>query len=160
MGVIKMSKKRKIQLGIILTCIIALIAFLLFYIGSMIFDYYKLREKSEQTVTEFNELYEQEGKQVILFASPYCHFCQEFKPILEEISKEKSFSFYYFNTSSVLGKEMEKIIDKLELNIKGVPHLIVIENKKLLGEQSGKKSKEETIKYLEKVGMIKEEVAE
>ena len=94
MGVIKMSKKRKIQLGIIITCIIALIAFLLFYIGSMIFDYYKLREKSEQIVTEFNELYEQESKQVILFASPYCRFCQEFKPVLEEIAHEKNFKFY------------------------------------------------------------------
>ena len=155
-----MNKKRKIQLGIIIVCIVALMALLLFYIGSMIFDYYKLQEKSKEIVAEFNELYEKDGKQVILFASPYCHFCQEFKPILEEIANENNFTYYYFDTSSVLNKEMNKIINSLNLNIKGVPHLIVMENKKLLGEQSGKNDKNETINFLKQNGIINEEVVE
>lgn len=154
-----MSKKRKIQLGIIITCIIVLIALLLFYVGSMIFDYYKLKDKSKEIVLEFNELYEKEEKQVILFASPYCHFCKEFKPMLDELASEKNFTFYYFDTSSVLSKEMNEIINKLNLNIKGVPHLAVIENKKLLGEQSGKKEKDETINFLKETGIIKDEVS-
>ena len=155
-----MTKKQKVQLGIIYTCIIILILIVVAYVISCIYDYVKLREDSKQIVTEFNEIYESEEKQTILFASPYCHFCQEFKPLLETIAKENNFEFYYFDTSSIMDDKMQEIINKLDLNINGVPHLTVIENKKILGEQSGAHNKETTIKFLIEMGVIKKEVSE
>ena len=155
-----MSKKHKIQLGIIWTCIIALAAIIIIYVASFVIDYVKLQENSKKIVTEFNEIYESSERKVVLFAASYCHFCQEFKPLLEEIAKENNFEFYYFDAGSVVKDEMNNIIDKLDLGINGVPHLAVIENKKLVGEQSGKRDKETTIKFLKETGIIKEEVSE
>lgn len=149
-----MTKKQKVQLAIIWICIITMIAMILIYIASVVIDIYQKHERGKQTVLEFNELYETEEKQVILFATPYCPFCQETKPLLETIAQENKFEIYYFDTSVVPKDEMNNIIDKLELNIKGVPHLVVIENKKLVGELSGKRDKETTIKFLTDTGII------
>lgn len=152
-----MDPKRKKQLIIIYAFIIALSLFLVSYVAYEVFNYYEFKQGSEEIVTTFNEIYESSEKEVVLFAAPYCKFCQKFKPVLTEIADENNFKFYYFDTSAVFDSEMQKIIDKIGLNLNGIPHLAVIDSKKVIAEQSGNVSKEQTIEFLKEAGIIKEE---
>ena len=67
-----MNKKSKIQLTIIITLMILLIVFLLYEVGYYIYNYVEVKNKRNQIMAEFTEIYEKEGTHIILFASPSC----------------------------------------------------------------------------------------
>lgn len=158
------KKKKSTKVKLELTGIILFIAALIIGFGYLgykfvvvpIINYKNIVATGEKTVKEFDKIYESEGEQVILFASPYCPHCKVFKPVLEEIAKENKFEFYLFDAYNIADKDMESVLKKLDISISGVPHLIVIKDKKVLAEQSGSRDKETTIEFLKKAGVIKE----
>lgn len=153
-----MDKKRKVLLGLIITVIVLLIGFIVYYVGSFVVNYVNLTKDSKKIIAEFNEIYESDEKQVILFARPTCAYCKKFVPILDEIKKEENIDYYYLNVSSLTKKDLNLIIDKLSVKLNGVPHLILLENKKILGEISGYNKKETVIELFKKTGVIKGDV--
>ena len=153
-----MNKKSKIQLTIIITLMILLIVFLLYEVGYYIYNYVEVKNKRNQIMAEFTEIYEKEGTHIILFASPSCKWCKKFVPILDEIVNENHLSYYYFDISSIYDSDMKSIKEKLDINFSGIPHLFVINEKKLIGEQSGAQEKDETIKFFENIGVIGGEI--
>ena len=153
-----MDKKRKLLLGLIITVIVLLIGFIIYYVGSFVINYINLTKDSKKIVTEFNEIYESDEKQVILFARPTCAYCKKFVPISDEIKKEENINYYYLNISSLTKKDLNMIIDKTGAKLNGVPHLVIIEKKKILGELSGYNKKETVIELFKKTGVIKGDV--
>ncbi len=153
-----MNKKRKIQLIIIVIFIILLTAFSIYQIGHTIYDYIDKSNKSSQIVDDFNEIYAKDGNQIILFASPFCKWCKQFVPVLDEISKENNFNYYYLDVSALFEKDLNKILEKLEIDFSSIPYLIILKNKKLVGDQTGFHEKDETLEFLKAMGIIEGEI--
>lgn len=152
-----MDKKRKIEFIAIMVAIVLLTIFLVYTLGKSIYDFVDRTNKSHQVVEKFNEIYQNEGTKIVLFASPKCRWCKKFIPILDEISKENDFKYIYLDVSSLFENDLNKIYEKLELEYEGIPHLIILNDQKVIGEQVGAEEKETTIELLKKVGVIKGE---
>lgn len=150
-----MSTKRKCLLALIITVIVLLVAFLAYMATTTIIGVVKVSKDSHKIVEKFEELYEMDGERVILFASPTCQFCQRLKPVLDEI---EGFSYHYLDVTGITQGDMDKITKKLEIKIKGIPHMVVLKEKEVVGELSGYKDKEKVIQFLEKTGVIKGDV--
>lgn len=153
-----MDKKRKLLLGVIITIMVLLIGFLIYYVTSSVISYVNISKNSKRIVSEFNELYESSEIEVILFASPTCNFCKKFVPILDEIKKEEKIDYYYLNVLNLTKGDLNKILEKINANFKGIPHLIILKNKKIIGEISGFTEKEKVLELLEKTEVIKGDV--
>ena len=149
-----MSKKRKRQYYFIIASIVILVLLMLYVIGSMVFDVIGKTKTSNKIVSEFNELYESDEVEIVLFASPTCKWCKQFVPILDELSKENDFKYYYFDMTEVFDNEFDKIEEKLDLEIKSIPKLVVIKDKQVIGEQTGAESKENTYEFLAKLNIV------
>ena len=149
-----MDKKKKRQYYFIVTCIVFLSLLIVYLIGSSIYDFVSKTKESHKILAEFNEKYESDETQVILFASPTCKWCKKFVPILDEIAKENDFKYYYLDVTKVFEADYGEIISKIDIKINGIPHLIVLKDKKVIGEQTGAESKENTIEFLKEHQVI------
>ena len=153
-----MSKKRKIQFIILVALMILLIIFLIYTLAKSIYEYTDRAKSSHKLVATFNEIYEKDGMEVILFASPSCKWCKKFVPILDEIAKENDFEYNYLDVTQLFQEDLEKIYEKLDIKYGGIPHLVVVENKKVLVDKIGAQEKDEAIEFLRKTGLIKGDV--
>ncbi len=153
-----MNKKRKVQLTIIVILMILLSSFLLYTLGKSIYDFVERTRKSEEIVEKFNEIYDIEGTKIILFASPTCKWCKQFVPVLDEIAEENNFKYEYLDVGSLFEDDLNNIYNKMNIKFEGIPHLVVINNKEVIGEQVGAQDKETTIELLRNVGIIEGDV--
>ncbi len=149
-----MSKKQKIEVGLIIVIMIFLVVFLAYYLFDTIHMYVKRVNNSSQIVEKVNEIYDKEGYQIILFASPTCSVCKKFVPILDEVVKENNLEYYYLDASSLLKEDLEKILMKINIDLNGVPHLAIINNKKIVIDKSGFQEKEKIIELFKQAGLL------
>ena len=152
-----MNKKQKLQLAILIILMALLLGFLIFKTTVFIKDYINQKKKSEEIVEEFNELYEKGDLQVILFASKYCAFCKKFIPVLDEIKNEYGIDYYQLDITEVFKDELKSIFDKLGVESKGVPYLVVLQDKKVIKDQRGAQTKEFMIEFFKELDLIKGE---
>ena len=153
-----MDKKRKIQLIAIIVLMIILIGFLIYTLGKSIYDFIDRNQKSAEVVEKFNEIYEKEGTKIVLFASPTCKWCKKFVPVLNEIAEEYDFTYTYLDVSLVFQDKLEEMYKRLDLDYNGIPHLVILNNQKVIGDQVGAEEKEKTIELLKNAGIIKGDV--
>ncbi len=153
-----MDKKRKWQLAIIVILMVLLIGFLVFVIGKSVYDFTTRTKESHAVVERFDEIYKKKGTQVVLFASPSCKWCKKFVPVLTEISKENNFEYIYLDMSMLFQEDLKKIYDKIKIEYKGIPHLIILKDGKVIGSQVGAQEKEDTIELLKNAGVIEGDV--
>ena len=153
-----MTKKRKTQLTIIIILMVLLMGIVLYVVGKSIYDYIDQTNKREETVEKFNEIYEKEGIKIILFASPTCVWCKKFVPTLNEIADNNNFKYEYLNAGSLFKNYIKEIYDKLGIEYGGIPNLIILNNKEVIGSQVGAQDEKTTIEFLNKTGIIKGDV--
>lgn len=149
-----MTKKQKFELGIIVFVILILISFIIIYVGSSILKYKKIKEESIVITEKFTEIYNSSGKQIILFASPYCPYCEKFKPTLDTLANEYNFEYYYFDTSRVTTNDKEKVMKLLGKSITSIPNLVILEDGKIVNNRAGNYSHDDTKKFLEESKII------
>ena len=149
-----MTKKQKLELGIIVFVILILISFIVIYIGSSILKYKKIKEDSVVITEKFTEIYNNSGKQIILFASPYCPYCEKFKPTLDTLANEYNFEYYYFDTSRVTTNDKENFTKLLGKSIISIPDLVILEDGKIVNSRAGNYSYDDTKKFLEESEII------
>lgn len=149
-----MTKKQKFELGIIVFVILILISFIVIYIGSSILKYQKIKEDSVVITGKFNEIYNSSGKQVILLASPYCPYCEKFRPTLDTLANEYNFEYYYFDTSRVTTNDKESVAKLLGKSITSIPDLVILEDGKIVNSRVGNYSYDDTKKFLEESEII------
>ena len=153
-----MNKQRKIQLTILITMMVLLIAFCLYVIGKSVYDFKERTDKRDETIEKFNLVYEKEGTQILLFASPTCQWCKKFVSILNEVSIENNFKYEYLDVSTFFQEDIEALYKKLDLKYEGIPHLVIIKDKKVVESQVGAMEKGATIEFLKGAGIIKGDV--
>ena len=110
----------------------------------------------DEAVASFNKVLNSEEKQLIYIGRPTCGYCQKLSPILEEVSDEYDFEYYYVNTDELVSNQFTTILYKLDnkLNDFGTPYLAVVQNGKKISELPGYVEKETLIEYLEENGII------
>ena len=153
-----MTKKRKTQLAIIIAIMVLLGGFVIYSIGKTIYEYVDIRVSTSKTIEKFDRIYEEKGTKVILFASPTCKWCKQFVPVLDSISKENNFKYEYIDISHLFKEDLNKLYEKINMEYKGIPHLIILDNQTVVGSQVGAESENATIELLKKVGIIKGDV--
>jgi len=141
-----------------MSCVAILVIIVFYTIGNLVYGFVTQTKRSKQILSDFNELYESDNAELILLASPTCQWCKKFVPILDEIVKENNLKYYYLNVTEIFDNDFNKIQEKIKINAKGIPHLIAIKDKKVIGEQGGAESKENTIEFLTDLGIIKGEL--
>lgn len=112
---------------------------------------------------KFKKIYNrilQEGTSDVLFLGrPTCSFCNLFKPILEETSKKYHVKYQYINTDWFTKKELNQILDKLEIRRStfSTPRLIITENTKIKDHYIGYMDDISLFHYFKKNNLIDSE---
>lgn len=153
-----MDKKRKIQFILIIAIMLILAGFLIYTLVKSIYDYTERTKGSNTQLELFNETYEKEGTKVVLIASTGCTWCKKFVPILDEISEEYNIKYTYVNAGLMFEEDFGKMYERLGVEFDGIPHLVIMKDQKVIGEQVGLNSKETTIELFKTAGLIEGDV--
>ncbi len=155
-----MSKKNKRIMIILVSGIVILSSFLIGYFIKTIIDYSNQKTAAEKVMNGFFEIYESTKKEVVLFASPYCPYCEKLKPTLNEIALQNQITYYYFDTSLISKDMKQELEEKTKISFNAIPYLIVLDNKQVIGESIGNKSKDDVIQFLTTYGIIENKEVE
>ena len=115
-----------------------------------------LADDSNEVVAAFNKVFSSSKPKVVYIGRPSCGYCTKFSPILEEVSEEYDFEYYYINSDEIAEIELVTILTKLGVSTSsfGTPYLAVVQNNEVKGEQPGYVEKESLIEFLEEYDII------
>ena len=141
----------------ILTLIVAVIVLIGTFFLSSIYD--KKKEKiSNEILTKYNELYNSEDLSIIYIGRDGCGFCENYTPIIKEVTKENELTYYYVNLSKLTTKDRDRLYSSHELfkdeNF-GTPTTIIVSNGKVITYHIGYMEKDDLIKFFKEVKVIK-----
>lgn len=133
----------------------AIVAFFAIIIGYSIYFNYK----SGQIYEAFEEKYNNKEAQIVLVGREGCGWCQLFKPILEFYGDKYDFSYEYIDTDVLASKDLNKIIEKLEVDASkfGTPLLGFVKDGKVLDTINGYVDERELLVILQEQGFIANE---
>lgn len=103
----------------------------------------------------YQNLFEEKQTNIIFLERPTCGFCNLFKPILQEASKNYNFQYQDINVDWLTKKELEKILEKLHIRKTSfsTPRLIITEGNNIKDQQIGYMDDLELFNYLKKNGI-------
>ena len=141
----------------IITLIVAVIVLIGTFFLSSIYD--KKKEKiSNEILTKYNELYNSEDLSIIYIGRDGCGFCENYTPIIKEVTKENELTYYYVNLSKLTTKDRDRLYSSHELfkdeNF-GTPTTIIVSNGKVITYHIGYMEKDDLIKFFKEVKVIK-----
>lgn len=92
--------------------------------------------ESNKIIKEFNEYYNSKEREVILFASSQCAYCDLQKPILETVSEDYDMEYLAIDSIELSNSQRKEIINKLDIEGK-TPTIAVVENGKVINKHVG-----------------------
>lgn len=94
---------------------------------------------------------------VTVIGASYCSHCQEYKPVIRQLSKKYNFNMYFFESDKLSKEEQGTLYNTFELpDFEGyVPYTVIIKDGKPLVSTTGFADKDTTIKFLKENGVIK-----
>ncbi len=93
---------------------------------------------------------------VSVFAQTTCHYCEEFKPVVNEVIGEENIKIYWFEVDKMSQTEYNSLGETYsELKSFGTPYTIITKDGKKIGEVSGYVEKASLISKLKETGAIK-----
>ena len=102
-----MSKQQSTKKEQIQTNIIAVLSLVIIFGGAYFASELKYCQVIEPTevltdigMSEFNELLKSEDASIIYIARPGCGYCQQQKPIMEEVARDNKLEVHYLNTDN------------------------------------------------------------
>lgn len=105
---------------------------------------------------QYEEVYNSNKKSIIVLGQTGCGNCVSFKPVINEIAKEKNIPIYYINMTDLTDKDQYSLMNSLtyfdDLESFGTPLTLIIENKKVVDSLEGYTEKEDTLKFFQKNG--------
>lgn len=137
---------------LILSIIICFVGGVIGLLGKQLYHHWKF-EKLYQSILV-------EGKnEVIFLGRPSCGFCNLFQPVLDDISEKYGITYRYINTDWLTKKELEKVLEKLEIRKRtfSTPRLIITEGSEIIDHQIGYMDDISLFHFFKKNGLIKEE---
>ena len=133
---------------------------LLAFLGIIIFLFARNRAEEkiliELSGEEFREKINHQDSFVLVIVQTGCHFCEEFKPIINEVIREYNLTIYSLNLTDL--KDEEKTFLRDVCNAESTPTTIFIvngEEETSLNRLVGRVSRSTIITRLESLGYIK-----
>ncbi len=107
---------------------------------------------------EFAAMINGDGTSILYIMSTTCYYCEEFKPILEEVSAQYELPIYFIDLDSLNNQEINKFRDShkylTETWTGGTPAVLIVNDGKVISENSGYVEKEVFVKFLTEAGII------
>ena len=149
---INRKKDKSLSKILLIGTIIGLIIYL--FVALIVFT---KTPEDKRTVNDWHTDVNKGGIVVTVIGASYCSHCQEYKPVIRNLSKKYGFNLYFFE-SDILGKEDQDILyNTFELpNFEGyVPYTVIIKDGSPLISTTGFANKEATVNFLKENGVIK-----
>lgn len=125
-----MNEKKKgiIVLGIFVTLLI-LVLVLIF--ASLM--------KSNKKLKEFKNKLNSSEPQIIYIMKPTCYYCNLVEPITTKLKEKYKLNYYQIDSSKLSTSELRTMLDLLNVDLEtfGTPYIAIVQNGKVIGEQSG-----------------------
>ena len=97
------------------------------------------------------------GKVVTVIASSTCPHCQEYRPVIEKLSKENDFKLYFFEADGLSEDDQVTLLSTYELSdYEGsVPFTFIVDSGKVTASTVGYATEDATIEFLQKNKIMK-----
>lgn len=138
-------------------CIIALISLILLII---LYNYSNKSRLYELDVNDVVEKIHNKDSFILCISATYCSHCKEYKPKLEEISKEYKLDIYYIDFDKYSSDEQDLFRDYISFD-GGTPVTLFIRNgleETTVNRINGNVSKDKIINKFESNGFIQENI--
>lgn len=109
------------------------------------------------SVSEWQDKVKSEDVVVTTLAQTTCSWCNQFKPVMQEVAEENNLEVIWLDIDTVTSTEEEynKLIGTFdELQNLGTPYTIITKSNKIIGEISGYVEKDELVKTLQEHGAL------
>lgn len=114
---------------------------------------YITQKQNQKTIDKFQKIMDSKTEQLIYIGSPSCGYCQQFAPVLEEITTTYNLKYEYLNTSEITGGTLTKLLNKLGTDA-STPQIVVVKNGKVVNIQTGYTDREGFFNFLQENGVI------
>jgi predicted bacteriocin transport accessory protein len=109
---------------------------------------------------KYKEIYESGNESVLVLGQTGCSYCNKYKPVINEIAKEKNITINYLDVRNINQEEWNTLISNLNDYFKdheqwGTPLTLIIKDKKVIDYQEGYNEKSTALKFLKDNGLIK-----
>lgn len=123
-----------------------------------VLDENQMKEMDEITLQEFKDLIKKKTTTVVILASETCYWCQQQKPILENVLYENDLDVKYLDVSKLTSDEDYEYLEGLHDDLKGfgTPTFISIRNKKVQKVSPNAKSKTQLLEMFKDMGILKD----
>ena len=112
--------------------------------------------ESNQIMKEFNEYYNSKEKEIILFASSQCGYCDLQKPILETVSEDYNIEYLSIDSIELSNSQRKEIINKLDIEGQ-TPTMVVVEKGKVVDTHVGFMDGSNLIKFFKENEIVPED---
>ncbi len=138
--------------NIILYVVIAILGIMAGLLGNRIYRQIKFDSL-------YNSLLKENTSNVLFIGRPTCSFCNLFKPILEDTSKQYNIQYRYINTDDLTQTQLNQLLDKLGIDRDtfSTPRLIITEGTSIKDHQIGYMDDISLFHYFKRNGLIDED---
>lgn len=144
-----MNEKKKAI--IVLGCAIAFLVLigLMYYVGV---------QKGKDLMKDFDSAYNGSEAKIIYVGRPTCGYCNQLKPILDEMTEQYELEYVYVNTDDISDDQLSYVINTLEFDEEkfGTPSLAIVKDGKKIAEQLGATDEEGLLEFLKDGGLVDE----
>ena len=92
--------------------------------------------ESSKIIKEFNKYYNSKEREVVLFASSQCVYCDLQKPILKTVAEDYDIEYFSIDSIELSNSQKRQILSKLD--IKGeTPTIVIVEKGKVIDTHVG-----------------------
>ncbi len=118
----------------------------------------KKKEMEKISLDDFKSLLNKKTTTVVILASDTCYWCQQQKPILENVLYEQNLDVKYLDISQLSGDEDYDYLEGLHDDLKGfgTPTFVAIRNKKVQQVSPNAKTKTQLLEMFKEMGVLKD----
>ena len=108
---------------------------------------------------DYKNILDSGEKQIVVIGQTGCAYCEQTKPILDEIAEEDGVTINYLNLTNISEDEFSELMSSVdylkEMESIGTPLTLIIENKEVIAHQDGYVEKSVFEKTFKDNGLIK-----
>lgn len=141
-------KSKELMMGSIIGLLIYLLAILIIFTRI---------PEDKRNVNDWHSDVNKGGIVVTVIGASYCSHCQEYKPIIQKLSRKYDFNMYFFESDTLEKENQDILYNSFELpEFDGyVPYTVIFKDGKPIVSTTGFADKDTTINFLKENGVIK-----